>query len=548
MVNQMERSTKSRGAGKGGITSRGSLEPQSPRESKSSTVGGLIVKIICLGVVGSLAIMVTPPLVNSGQWGYLVAVWAIVLVLVVIYATKRFIPAKYLLPGTLFLVLFVIYPIIVTFQLSATNFGDGTRTTKEVSISRIIANSAVQIDGAREFALSVGSEGAPAAGPYTFLLVDKASGDLFAGSPDGLTELDADAVTVDNGVITAADGYTILTKKEVNEFSQGDGPLAGFAVPTDNGVITAQGFSAVELATPLEYDQATDTITNTDTGVTYTPVQAGDRKFFTSADGQRLSDQSWGENVGFNNYIRAFTDPVISRDFIGIFAWTLVFAILSVATTFVLGLFLATVLNDVRVRGQRAFRSVLLLPYAIPAFISLLVWSSFFNPEFGLINRTTGLDIDWLGDPFWAKVAVLLANLWLGFPYMFLVCTGALQSIPSELKEASSIDGATGWTNFSKVTFPLLLVAVAPLLVSSFAFNFNNFGAIFLLTEGGPFTPDNPTAGGSDILISYTYRLAFGGAGAQIGFASAISVMLFVLTGILAAIQFRATKKLEEFG
>ncbi|MEY2848901.1 MAG: hypothetical protein RI885_1566 [Actinomycetota bacterium] len=530
------------------ITTGGRNGPGTPPPTQSSSVGGLIVKIICLGVIVGLAVMLSPALISSGQWVFFAVIWAIVAVLIVTYVTKRFIPAKYLVPGTLLLVLFVIYPIIVTFQLSSTNYGDGTRTTKEVSVSRIIANSAVQADGARSFELSVGSEGTGTAGPFTFLLVDSATGDTFTGTPDGLRELDADAVTVEDGVITEAEGFTVLSRVEVNDLSQGEGALVGFAVPTADGVITQQGFRAIELSSPLEYDEATDTITNNQTGVEYTPVQVGARKFFTSADGERLSDISWGEDVGLANYVRAFTDPAISRDFFGIFAWTLTFAVLSVATTFALGLFLATVLNDERVRGQRVFRSVLLLPYAIPAFISLLVWSSFFNPEFGLINTTTGLTIDWLGDPFWAKVAVLLANLWLGFPYMFLVCTGALQAIPSDLKEAASIDGATGWTNFVKITFPLLLVAVAPLLVSSFAFNFNNFGAIFLLTEGGPFSPENPTAGGTDILISYTYRLAFGGAGQQIGFASAISVMLFILTGVLAAIQFRATKKLEELG
>jgi len=129
---------------------------------------------------------------------------------------------------------------------------------------------------------------------------------------------------------------------------------------------------------------------------------------------------------------------------------------------------------------------------------------------------------------------------------MFLVCTGALQSIPGDLKEAASIDGASGFTQFRKITFPLLLVSVAPLLVSSFAFNFNNFNAIQLLTKGGPFSSDNPTAGGTDILISYTYRLAFGTGGQQIGFASAVSVALFILTGVIAALQFRATRFLED--
>ncbi|WAB84278.1 ABC transporter permease subunit [Microcella daejeonensis] len=516
------------------------------RDSPPSTTA-LIVRVVCLGVIAGLAVMLTPALASTGQWGFLIVVWSLVAVLVTVYATRRFVPLKYLAPGTMLLVIFVVYPIIVTFQLSVTNFGDGTRSSKEVSITRIIAGAATQVENPRTFELAVGSEGATTTGPFAFLLVDAESGDAFVGTADGLRPLPSDAATIENGIVTEADGYTILSRNEINDLSRADGPLAGFAVPTENGVIAAQGFSAVELSSPLEYDEETDSITDTRSGEVYAPVQTGDRKLFTSEAGDRLSDISWEENVGIDNYVRAFTDPVIGRDFLGIFAWTLVFAVLSVATTFALGLFLATTLNDNRVRGQRAFRSVLLLPYAIPAFISLLVWSSFFNTEFGLINTTLGLGINWFGDPFWAKVAVLLANLWLGFPYMFLVCTGALQAIPSDLKEAASIDGATGWTNFSKVTFPLLLVGVAPLLVASFAFNFNNFGAIFLLTEGGPFSPDNPTAGGTDILISYTYRLAFGPSGAQIGFASAISVILFIITAVLAAVQFRATKKLEEY-
>ncbi len=514
----------------------------------SGGVAGTLVKVVALGTIVGLAVMLTPALVGTQQWAFLIVLWGIVAVLAVTYATRRFVPAKYLVPGTLLLVLFVVYPILMTFQLSTTNYGDGTRTTKEVTISRIIGSAAQQVEGARTFELSVGSEGTATSGPYTFLLMDTGTGDIFAGTPDGIRELDPDTITVEDGVITAAEGYTLLDRRQVNELSQQGGELEGFAVPTEDGVITAQGFSAVELSSPLEYDETTDTITNVNTGAKYTPVQSGDRKYFTNADGERLSDQSWGENVGLDNYVRAFTDPRISSDFVGIFAWTLAFAVLSVGTTFVLGLFLATVLNDARVRGQRAYRSILLLPYAIPGFIALLIWSSFFNSEFGLINNMLNLDINWLGNPFWAKVAVLLANLWLGFPYMFLVCTGALQAIPADLKEAASLDGATGWTNFRKITFPLLLVAIAPLLVSSFAFNFNNFNAIFLLTEGGPFSPDNPTAGGTDILISYTYRLAFGGAEQQIGFASAISVVLFVLTGVLAAIQFRATRTLEEVG
>ncbi len=247
-----------------------------------------------------------------------------------------------------------------------------------------------------------------------------------------------------------------------------------------------------------------------------------------------------------DNYVRIFTDPRISKNFLGIFVWTVLFATLSVGLTFLLGLVLAVTLNDPRMKGQRVYRSILLLPYAIPGFISLMVWSGFFNTDFGLINELLGTSINWFGSTATARFAVILTNLWMGFPYMFLVATGALQAVPSELKEAASIDGASGFVQFRKITFPLVLVSVAPLLVASFAFNFNNFNAIQLLTEGGPFSAANPTAGGTDILISYTYRLAFGTAAQQIGFASAISVILFILTGVLAAIQFRGTRALED--
>jgi arabinogalactan oligomer/maltooligosaccharide transport system permease protein len=129
---------------------------------------------------------------------------------------------------------------------------------------------------------------------------------------------------------------------------------------------------------------------------------------------------------------------------------------------------------------------------------------------------------------------------------MFMVCTGALQSIPADMGEAAQLDGASGFQQLRRITLPLVLVSVAPLLVAAFAFNFNNYNAIQLLTQGGPFSADNPSAGGTDILISYTIRLAFGANGQQIGFASAVSVVLFVITGVLAVVQFRATRGFEE--
>ena len=129
---------------------------------------------------------------------------------------------------------------------------------------------------------------------------------------------------------------------------------------------------------------------------------------------------------------------------------------------------------------------------------------------------------------------------------MFLICTGALQSMPANLTEAAIVDGASPFRVFRSITLPMLMTAIAPMLVASFAFNFNNFTLIFLLTEGGPFPANNPSAGATDLLISYTYRLAFGDGGSQFGFAAAISIFIFIIVAILSISSFRRALALEE--
>ena len=157
-----------------------------------------------------------------------------------------------------------------------------------------------------------------------------------------------------------------------------------------------------------------------------------------------------------------------------------------------------------------------------------------------------GASIPWLTDPTLAKVSILIVNLWLGFPYMFLVCTGALQAIPEDITEAATVDGARPWAIFRLIKLPLLLVTLAPLLIASFAFNFNNFGNIYLLTGGGPQAEDQSIAGATDILISYTYKLAFAaGKGQDYGLASAVSIIIFFIVGLISAISFSRSKALE---
>jgi arabinogalactan oligomer/maltooligosaccharide transport system permease protein len=162
------------------------------------------------------------------------------------------------------------------------------------------------------------------------------------------------------------------------------------------------------------------------------------------------------------------------------------------------------------------------------------------------VNRIFHTHIPWLFDGTWAKVTVIIVSIWLTFPYFFLVSMGALQSIPSELREAARVDGGGAWQVFRKVTLPLLLIVVGPLMIASFAFNFNNFGNIYLLTGGGPATNDQTTAGATDILISYTYKLAFAsGKGQDYGLASAIALIIFFIVASISAFTFWKTKALE---
>ena len=205
---------------------------------------------------------------------------------------------------------------------------------------------------------------------------------------------------------------------------------------------------------------------------------------FVADDGTALRP-GFTSQVGFDNYREVFTSSEFQGPFFRVLAWNFAFAVASVVVTFALGLLLAVVFNDARMRGRKIYRSLIIIPYALPGFMTALVWRGMFNETYG-INKWLPFDVSWQSSTIVAMFSLILVNMWLGYPYMFLVSTGALQSVPTDLKEAAFVDGATGWKAFRKITFPLLLVSVSPLLVASFAFNFNNFTLVWLLTGGRP--------------------------------------------------------------
>ncbi len=503
---------------------------------------GLILKIVALGVLTAVAVWGAVPLVRTENWIGLGILVAVTLLAFYIYLSPRAIPLKYLLPGTLFLLVFQILPVLYTVATAFTNFSDGHRGDKDEAIAAIESASIQQVPGSTVYTLTMATEGDAGSGELVFLLTDPVTGDVFVGTSEGLEEVSSgDVELAPTGKVTEAEGYTVLG---VGEIAARQDDIATFSVPTDDGAIVAQGLSeAFEGAPQRSYDAACDCITDATSGQVWT---ADDEiGSFVDEDGNAVA-QGWQTTVGFRNFSAVLTDDTIRNSFVRIVLWNFGFAFGSVLITFGLGLLVAVALNNPLLKRKSIYRSLIILPYAMPAVAMYLVWREMFNTDFGLINRLLGTEVNWFGNTASSMVAILLVQLWLGYNYMFLVITGALQAVPADLTEAAGVDGAKPFYAFRTITFPLLLVALAPLLIASFAYNFNNFTAIYLVSEGAPFSPDNPSAGGTDILITYTYRLAFGGAGADYGFAAAISVFIFLIVGVISIIGFRRTRALEE--
>ena len=254
---------------------------------------------------------------------------------------------------------------------------------------------------------------------------------------------------------------------------------------------------------------------------------------------------------GWDNFVRVISDPGIQGPFLQIFTWTLIFSALSVLFTLVIGLLMACLVQWEPLKGNGIYRLLLILPYAVPAFISILIFRGLFNQNFGeinmLLNMMFGIQPEWFSNGFLAKTMVLIVNTWLGYPYMMILSIGLLKSIPGDLYEASAIDGASPVQNLFKITIPLIIKPLIPLLIASFAFNFNNLVLIALLTDGAPNIIGATTpAGATDLLVSYTFRIAFGQYGQDYGLASAIATFIFLMVGVIAWINLKATRRFTE--
>jgi arabinogalactan oligomer/maltooligosaccharide transport system permease protein len=251
--------------------------------------------------------------------------------------------------------------------------------------------------------------------------------------------------------------------------------------------------------------------------------------------------------IGLANF-KEIIQSLNGGEFLGVLVWTLVFAAVTTGINFFLGLFLAYLLNNPHMPERNIYRTILILPWALPGTIMILAWTGLLNTQYGAINNLLVVAhlprIDWLGSSGPAHWAILLVNAWLGYPFMMTACLGALQSVPQDVLEAAQVDGASAWVRFWKVTFPLLRTATLPLVISTFAYNLNNFGVVYLLTTGGPVTSLTGSAGATDILPSYTYKLALDLN--RYGLAAAYSFLVFFIIGGLSLINFKYSHAFEE--
>jgi arabinogalactan oligomer / maltooligosaccharide transport system permease protein len=519
-------------------------QPVRQRTSHARDFGpGFVFKLILVALVNAFGIYVILAAWAEGSMGILWSMVAMLVAVNYVYFSKRALPLKYILPGLIFLMAYQIFVIFYTGYIAFTNYGDGHNSTKQHAIEALLIQNERRVEGSPTYPLVVVRDGDDLG-----FAVLTGEGAVRAGTGEQPLQLVEDAVVAD-GRITEVPGFEVVPRQEVLALSN---QVTALRVPVsdepeDGSIRTQDARTGYQARSVLEYDEQMDVMRNVETGTVYTP---SDRGQFVAEDGSRLN-VGWRVVVGTENFATAFGDARYATPFLKITAWTFAFAILSVVSTFLLGLFLAMAFNDPRLRGRKVYRTLLILPYAIPGFLAALLWSGMLNRRFGFINQVLlgGAEIGWLTDPTLAKLSVLGVNLWLGFPYMFLICTGALQAIPGDLLEAAKIDGAGRFRQWRSVVLPLLLVATAPLLISSFAFNFNNFTLIYMLTRGGPrFTDASVPLGHTDILISMVYSISgVDGTGTRnYGLASALSIVIFLVIATISAILFRRTRALEE--
>jgi arabinogalactan oligomer/maltooligosaccharide transport system permease protein len=242
--------------------------------------------------------------------------------------------------------------------------------------------------------------------------------------------------------------------------------------------------------------------------------------------------------IGFQQYLSVLSEPLLWE----LLGKTLIWTIVNVFFHVTIGLALAVALHQKFIRGKAWWRTLLILPWALPQYITALTWRGMFNYDYGAINvvltRYLQLPaVQWLGSPLEAFIAVIITNIWMGFPFMMVVALGGLQSIPDDLYEAAEIDGASPWQQFCNITLPMLKPVLAPAITLGTVWTFNNINVIWLVSNMGE------PAESTHILVSYVYKAAF--SMYRFGWAAALSILIFFILILITQAYMRKAKATE---
>lgn len=496
-----------------------------------------IIKWSVLAAVGLVNGYATVLMYSRGELAFALLTIILTALALYIFGSKKTYAHRYIYPGIAGMILFILFPLAYTVNLAFTNYSAKNQLSFDRAQS-VLMDRTFQSGESYPFTLLSTEQG------YRITIQD---GETQYATP--VFSLDATGQSLALTPVQDVTGNKEAIKTIISN-RDALGSL-NLTLPDGNAIRMSglRKFAAVVPLYTLQDDG--ETLINNQNGEVLRPnLEVG---FYQPVDEQGQFSGSTVSpgfivSIGTHNFERVWKDEGIKEPFISIFIWTVLFSVLTVIFTLVIGLVLASVVQWEELKGRALYRVLLILPYAVPAFISILIFKGLFNQSFGEINMVLqglfGLSPAWFSDPFLAKCMVLIVNTWLGFPYMMILCMGLLKAIPDDLYEASAIDGANFVHNFTKITLPLMIKPLTPLLIASFAFNFNNFVMIQLLTAGGPnMIGTSEPAGYTDLLVSYTYRIAFEGAGGQdFGLASAIATLIFLLVGALALLNLRFTK------
>jgi ABC-type sugar transport system permease subunit len=492
----------------------------------------LSLLVIGLGVfLGSLLMF---RFIRDGFYPLASFLGACIVFLALVFLKKSFFPFRWLSIGIVLAVLFTVYPIFYTVFLSFTNMSGGHLLTKQQAIERI-SSITYTPDGGLSYSWTGYRKGSSS---FMIVVTDSNNKSSVALPGEPLRPL---AVTGD--LPETLNGYTKMNMVETVQNIQALGSIEFGALPDVISVSSVTEASATKGR--YAYNKSADTFTDVRNGTVYSPV----RGTYSTASGDALIP-GFMVNVGAENYSRFLGNDGYRKPMVEIILWNIFFALASVFISFALGLLIALAFEDLP--GKRIIRSLLIIPYPIPVLVSIMVWRALLNEPMGLVTNllTTvfGISPHFFTDASWARGALILINVYLSYPYFYILSSGALKSIPGELFEAARIDGAGTFVILKSITLPMVFRILGPLLIASFSFNFNNFTLIWGFNAGLPAMADTIVPmGHTDLLISFIYRLGFSTANAaDYGFAAAITVMLFVFVSLMVFFQTLNSRAMKE--